>query len=303
MQGRQVKIEPAKRQSDSTSVQECWIEIEGQKMRYVQTGAGPPLLLVHGLLGGLFCWRFNVPAFAKHFTVYAVDLPGSGLSKALPETDCGMQKQAERLLQFIDRLQLENVNVVAVSYGGAVALFLAARDAQEKRSRVRAMVLAAPVNPWSKFSSGRIRFLSTTLGGCLLRLAIPFSRPLHQVALRRMYGDPKRIQQGTAKEYARLITPPGIILSLLNTLRSWRRNVEALRAAIPEIKIPVRLVWGTRDGAVDQRSCAILQQHLKDSSLVELPGVGHLSIEEAPEEFNRMVLEFLLNPERSEGTL
>ena len=297
MQGRQVKIEPAKRQSDSTSVQECWVEIEGQKMRYVQTGAGPPLLLVHGLLGGLFCWRFNVPVLAEHFTVYAVDLPGSGLSRALPETDCSMKKQAERLLQFIDQLQIQDVNVAAVSYGGAVALFLAARDVQQERPRVRAMVLAAPVNPWSKFSSGRIRFLSTTLGGYLLRLAMPFSRPLHQVALRRMYGDPKRIQKGAAKEYARLITPPGIILSLLNTLRSWRRNVEALRAAIPEIKIPVRLVWGTRDGAVDQRSCAILQQQLKNSSVTELPGVGHLSIEEVPEEFNRIVLDFFLHPD------
>ena len=279
--------------TDSMSMQECWLEIEEQKMRYVLAGSGPPLLLIHGLLGGLFCWRFNVPAFAEHFTVYAVDLPGSGLSKALPETDCSMQKQAERLLQFIDRLHLENVNVVAVSYGGAVALFLAARDAQEKTPRVRAMVLAAPVNPWSKFSSRRITFLSTIPGGYLLRLAIPFSRPLHQWALRRMYGNPKRIQSGAAQEYARLITPPGIILSLLNTLRSWWRNIEALRTAIPQVKIPVRLIWGTRDQAVDQRSCAILQQHLKDSSLVELPGVGHLSIEEAPEEFNRMVLEFL----------
>jgi len=276
------------------SIEECWTEIEGQKMHYVRAGSGPPLLLVHGLLGGLFCWRFNVPVLAERFTVYAVDLPGSGLSRASPETDCSMQKQAERLLQFIDQLQIKDVNVAAVSYGGAVALFLAARDAQEVRRRVRAMVLAAPVNPWSQFSGGRIRFLSTTLGGHLLRLAMLFSKPLHQVALRRMYGDPDRIQTGAAEEYARLITPPPIILSLLNTLRSWRRNVEALRTAIPEIKVPVRLVWGTRDGAVDQRSCAILQQYLKDSSVVELPGVGHLSMEEAPEEFNRNVLDFFL---------
>src|SRR5947209_8346284 len=136
------------------STQECWIELDGQRMRYIRAGSGPPLLLVHGLLGGLFCWRFNIPDFAAHYTVYAVDLPGNGLSDAPANTNCGMLRQAKRLSEFLEKLQLQEVNVIGASYGGGVAMLLAAHD----KNRLRSLVLAAPVNPWSDFGKGRIGF-------------------------------------------------------------------------------------------------------------------------------------------------
>ena len=62
--------------------EERWTEIDGLQIHYSQAGQGRPLLLIHGLLGGSFCWRFNIPVLAKQYAVYAVDLPGSGLSDA-----------------------------------------------------------------------------------------------------------------------------------------------------------------------------------------------------------------------------
>ena len=44
--------------------EECWMEIEGARMRYLRAGSGPPLLLVHGLLGYAFSWRYAMPALA-----------------------------------------------------------------------------------------------------------------------------------------------------------------------------------------------------------------------------------------------
>jgi pimeloyl-ACP methyl ester carboxylesterase len=116
------------------------------------------------------------------------------------------------------------VDVVASSWGGAVALFLAARS-----RKVRSLVLAAPVNPWSDFGAERIRFLSSRLGGCLLRMAIPLSSPLHRVALRRMYGDPGRIPDGTLQGYAPMLMRRGRVHNLLNVLRSWESDMRALR--------------------------------------------------------------------------
>jgi len=139
-----------------------WIEINQQKLHYQQAGAGSPVVLVHGLLGGSFCWRFNIPALSGTHSVFAVDLPGFGLADASRETDCGMQAQALRLHGLIEQLQLDSVDVVASSWGGAVALFLAARS-----RKVRSLVLAAPVNPWSDFGMERIRFLAAAwVDGC-----------------------------------------------------------------------------------------------------------------------------------------
>ena len=264
-------------------------------MHYLQSGKGSPLLLIHGLLGGAFCWRFNVPPLAKEYSVYAVDLPGSGLSDAAPQTDCGMEAQATRLLQFIRELELKDVSVIGTSWGGAIALLLAAMDdAAESQSRkIRSLVLCAPVTPWSLWGRKRIEFFKSPLGGCLLRMIWPVSQLLHAIALKRMYGDPARISPGTRKGYASLILRPARARNIVNVLRSWRKDVDLLQGMIVRVKVPTLLAWGTRDGAVDIRSADMLRQVLPNCELALFDGVGHLPFEEIPDEFNERVLKFL----------
>lgn len=261
------------------------------RLRYLRAGAGPPILLLHGLLGGSFCWRFVLPALAQSYTVYAVDFPGLGLSDD-PGMDCSMSAQAERMSALLEKMDLNDLTVVGCSFGGAVAMLLAARDA-EGPGRIRSLVLSAPVNPWSAFGQGRINLLSSFIGGYFLRTVLPISRPCHGIALRRMYGDPRCMPKDALEGYTASVLRPGRAKNILTALRSWGRDVETLRAVIPQIKVPTFLVWGDHDGAVDPRSAAILQQHLPQAELQFIPGAGHLPFEEAPEAFNRAVMEFL----------
>ena len=71
----------------------------------------------------------------------------------------------------------------------------------------------------------------------------------------------------------------------------------ALEKAIPRVKAPTLLIWGTRDGAVDLRSAEPLKQSLRHCRLEIIPGTGHLPFEECPEVFNRLVLDFIERPE------
>ncbi|MBZ5530128.1 MAG: alpha/beta fold hydrolase [Acidobacteriia bacterium] len=258
------------------------------KMHYLKAGSGPPLLLVHGLLGGSFCWRFNLPELAARRTVYAVDMAGLGLSDASRYADCSMAAQAARLGSFIHALRLGPVDVVASSWGGAVALLLAATNAN-----VRSLILAAPVNPWSAFGRERVSSFSGRLAGFLLPRLLPFSRRFQRPYLERLYGDPHRIPSGTIEGYAALITRRGRGHNLLSILRGWQKDVDEVQAAIPRVKAPTRLIWGSQDRAVDPASAEALQRALPGSALAVMPGVGHLPFEESPAEFNRLVLEFL----------
>ena len=149
-----------------------------QQIHYSRAGAGRPLLLLHGLLGGSFCWRRNMEAFSRQHTVFAVDLPGHGENDAPRHLDCSMPAQAAAFSSLVERLKLEEVDVVGCSWGGAIAMFLAAQSA-----KVRSLVLAAPVNPWSTLGLGRIRFLNGRTGEALLRMIWPVSRPLYRTAL------------------------------------------------------------------------------------------------------------------------
>lgn len=263
-------------------------DVKGQELHYLQTGSGSPLVLVHGLFGNHFCWRLNLEAFAARHIVFALDLPGFGESKAPRGLDCGMEAQALRLLSWMEQLGLQSVDLVASSWGGGVALLLAALT-----PKVRSLVLAAPVNPWSEFGRKRVRFFSDRTGAALLRLGLPYSRPLHRIALERLYGDPSRVPPGTLEAYSQLLLQPGRAYQLLSTMRCWERDLQAVSAAIERVHAPTLLIWGSQDGAVDIRSSDILMEKLHGCERAIISGAGHLPFEETPEEFNRLVLGFL----------
>jgi pimeloyl-ACP methyl ester carboxylesterase len=264
------------------------IEINGEQLSYLRRGSGHAVLLLHGLLGGSFGWRFNVSALSQTHTVLSMDLPGFGHNDAPRHADCGMEAQALRLSGMLKKLRLPSVDVIGSSWGGAVAMLLAAQS-----SMVRSMVLAAPVNPWSSLGAGRIRFLNGRLGSTLLRLALPVSRPVHLTALQRMYGDARRIPPGTIQGYSSRLLRRGRVDNILSTLRAWEKDIAALRTAIPQIKARTLLIWGTQDGAVDLRSATPLMQALPQCELALMEGAGHLPFEEMPGEFNRLALAFL----------
>jgi len=269
-------------------IEKLTAEINGERIHYSRLGTGRPLLLLHGLLGGSFCWRRNMEALSQSHTVFALDMPGHGENDALRHVDCSMSAQVARILSLMERLSFEEVDVVGCSWGGAIAMLLAAQSA-----KVRSLVLAAPVNPWSTLGSGRIRFLNGRTGEVLLRIVWPFSRPLYPTALARMYGDPTRLSAETVAGYVSQIMRPGRVSNNLNTLRSWEKDVHALREAIPQIKARSLLIWGTRDSAVDVRSADPLKQALPQCQLKIIQGAGHLPFEETPDEFNRLVLDFI----------
>lgn len=269
---------------------ECWTEIDGARMRYLQAGNGTPVLLVHGLLGGSFCWRRVIPALAEEFAVFAVDLPGTSPGGDAG-IDCSINCQSERLSRFVQQMGWKECSLIGSSFGGAIAMRVAFQE--QRRRSIRSLVLAAPVNPWSSFGQGRIDFLSGWFGRWFLRMALPISRPAHRIALKRMYGDPTRILEGTLEGYRASILHRGRAANILTALRSWRRDVEALREIIPKLDIPTLLVWGTRDKAVDPRSAEKVREQLPEAELKWIEGAGHLSFEELPEEFGELVLRFL----------
>jgi len=276
------------------AVVESDVQLEDCRMRIQKAGGGPPVVLLHGLMGGSFCWRFNLPALARDHTVYAVDLPGvSPASEAAPDADYSVPAQADRVLRLIEHLGLTSVSVIGCSFGGHVALHLALQAGRSGKNPLRAMVLVAPVNPWSRMGRGRIGLINTWPGTALARRLVPRGRALLPLAIRRLYGDRARIAAGTIEGYAPWIVTSKIVPGLLGALRTWERDVELLRGALGEIAIPVMLVWGTADRAVDPRSCAELEKRLPKCECVRLRGVGHMPFEETPEKFNRVVMGFL----------
>ncbi len=259
-------------------------------MRYLQCGEGPPLILIHGLMAFSFSWRFTLPALASHFTCFAVDLLGTGYSDRVAGLACDFASQARRMEQFMDAVGVPSADVMGTSHGGAVAMVLAAQAPQ----RVHRLVLVAPANPWSSIGSLLARIIGSRIGGYLF---CSYANRWDKAALarmQRMFGDPLRMPADSFASYMRAAATPGTLEHVSRMMRTWRSDQAMLKRSLPRIShIPTLLVWGDSDRLVDPRSAEKLKSALTNAKLVMMQGVGHLPYEEAPEDFNRILLDFL----------
>lgn len=281
----------------SAGVSEREVRAGGYRVRYLQAGQGPALVLLHGLLGYSFSWRFNIPELAGAHTVYAPDMVGMGFSDRPGCLDFSLRACANRVLDWIDELGLESLNLLGTSHGGGVACMVAAAAVERGHPRITRLVLVDAINPWSRGGRKRVAVLSTALGAALFRLAFPYSRRHHGFFLRRMYGDPSKVTQATLNGYAAGLAQPRTADYGLGVVSTWRRDLQVLKDTYEKLRgIPTQLIWGDRDPAVPVKSARALQQALPGSELVVMPGIGHLPYEEAPDEFNRTLLAFLRRP-------
>ncbi len=272
-----------------TGIAEAVVTVAGHRVRYLRSGAGPPVVLVHGLVAHSFSWRSTIPALAQDFTVYAPDLLGTGYSERVPGLDCSMGAAAARLIEYVDALALREFDLAGTSHGGGLATIMAA----SLGTRIRKLVLVAAVNPWSHIGWKRTAVLSTAAGGWLFRKSFLRLPALNEWVLRRLFADTSRIAPGTLEGYLEPLKAPGSADYLLGVVRCWHRDVPALAAYYGKISVPTLLVWGDCDAAVDPKSAYEVQRAIQGSELVMMNGVGHVPYEESPEDFNRVLLNFL----------
>jgi pimeloyl-ACP methyl ester carboxylesterase len=110
----------------------------------------------------------------------------------------------------------------------------------------------------------------------------------------RMYGDPTKITAETLEGYSRMMDLPGSIEYALAIVRSWNQDMRELKSRIPVLAdMPALLLWGSLDRAVAPAGAHELAAKLNHAQLIVMNGIGHMPYEEAPEQFNRLVLDFL----------
>lgn len=273
------------------SIQDHWITLDGGRMRYLRDGVGPPLVLVHGLLGYSFSWRYAIPFLASQATVHAVDMLGVGFSDRPPGLDPTLRASANRLLRFLDAVGIASCDLLGTSHGGAISMMAAALEPE----RIRRLILVAPVNPWSQQGKPLAAILGNPfVSPFVLRVAPLVRLTLQSYLLSRLYGDPSRIRPGTLEGYSGPFERPGAFRHELGILRTWARDLADLESVMPKLaEIPAFLIWGDRDNAVAPTSMNPLSRQFKRCRTRLLTGVGHLPYEEVPDEFNRIVAEFL----------
>jgi pimeloyl-ACP methyl ester carboxylesterase len=261
----------------------------------LKAGSGPALVLLHGLLGYSFSWRFTLPALAPYAMVYAPDMLGAGFSERPRGIDHSMHATALRVLRFIENLGLESFDLLGTSRGGAVAMAVAAECVKsESRPRLNRLVLVCPVNPYSSHGKRLAPFFGTRFGAAGFRWVtdrMPFLFPFWHG---RLYADRSRILPGSLDGYKAPLAIPGLFEHGLSIVRTWTADLRELEELLPSLApIPTLLMWGSKDPAVYVSSMEPLARHFAQVQKVVFPNIGHLPYEECPEEFNQALIRFM----------
>jgi len=246
-------------------VEQRRIEVGGAQVAYAVSGAGPPVVLVHGLGGSGRWWRRNVPALARSFQVYVVDLVGFGRSRnggpfALATAEATM-------LAWLDALRIERTAFIGHSLGGRIVAEVAAMAP----GRVSRLVLVSPA-------------------------IFPDRRRLATSAV-----DLARSWRHTGPDFLPVMAFDTLRANPIAYLRAAHELLTTdAESQLGRIVAPTLLVWGERDLVVPPVIGARLNRMLATAEFVVLPDTGHSLMWDRADAFNRLALEFLLR-EASDG--
>jgi haloalkane dehalogenase len=274
-----------------------WLRLPGgESVHYLDEGPADggsgTIVFVHGTPTWSFDWRRLVSAFSKTHRCLAIDHLGFGLSERPWGVAYTPEGHAERFRAWMEALDLTDVTLVVHDFGGPIALPMAL----EQPGRVSRLVV---FNSWMWSFEGDphiekgARLLTSGLGRWMYRSLNASLRIITPSA----YADKKKL---TKPVHAQLLAPftgidsrERVLWTLARSLLGsspfyadlWER-----RAALAGL--PALIIWGTKDPAFPHRYLARWREALPRAGVLELP-VGHWPHEEAPEEVERALRDFL----------
>jgi pimeloyl-ACP methyl ester carboxylesterase len=268
-------------------------DVDGTRINYAEMGpteeeTGPPIVFVHGLGGCWQNWLENVPDFARHHRVVALDLPGFGHSP-LPSWDVSIEGFGRILLSFCRRLGLEGGVVVGNSMGGFIAAEAVIQSA-EAFDRL-ALVSAAGISH-AAMSSGpattAVR-MTTLMTPAILRMRGPAlrRRRLRLAFFGGVFHNPLELRTELLWEFASGAGTEGLVPAALGLMGyDFLDRLES-------VELPALIVWGRNDRIVPPADSGGYGSRLRNSKTVIYDRTGHCPMAERPVRFNRELEAFI----------
>ena len=254
------------------------VVVFGQKVRYVEAGSGPTVILLHGLGGSSDSWTFNLGPLAEQFHVVVPDQIGFGKSDK-PVINYRVRTYVDFLDEFCRQLKIERATLVGHSMGGwiAAAFTIAFPEKIERLVMVDAAGYAPPAN----FDYKSLYGLNPSTREGMKQLAT-------RVFFNKAFTTDAMIDQLLAQ---RMSAGDGYTINSL--IESVGRREDFLDGQLNKIKVPTLIVWGQQDGLVLVTEGVRLKNDIPHARYAVFDGCGHFPQVEKAGEFNALVLGFL----------
>jgi 2-hydroxy-6-oxonona-2,4-dienedioate hydrolase len=275
----------------------------GVRTHYTEAGDGPPVILVHG--GGVggsgeLAWEAVLPRLATRFRALAIDLLWSGRTDK-PALPYSLRTQADHLAGFIDALGLEQVSLIGQSIGA----YIAARYTCDYPRRVRRLTLVG---------SNTVGLMMGAEVGAHAWTEEALKAPVNEEAsvraqLSTLLHDKTMITDERVAAYVALRRLPGVAeakASMAPFVRAlvtrdpdvWQEA--SLLYRLPEITVPICMIWGKDDEFASVTIGHQLREMLPKAEYHELDHAGHHVFHDRPDQFCTIVANFLTSEPPSE---
>jgi pimeloyl-ACP methyl ester carboxylesterase len=261
---------------------------DGTRMRYVRTGEGPDLVLTHTVRTQLDIFQFVIPLLSRHFTVYALDLPGFGWSDLLPERPKDEPTLRGQLKEFLQVLGLRRPILAGESIGATLSLSLAAElgDGVDRVVAFNTYDYLPGLERANLLASVIVKSVRAPLIGPVF--AATENRSITRGILRGGFADPRRLPDDLIDEISRVGMRRDYGKGMRRLLKALPSFVAA-RSRYGAIKAPVTLVWGERDWS-SREDRAGVERSVPAPKVIALANTGHFSALERPQDWASIIV-------------
>jgi pimeloyl-ACP methyl ester carboxylesterase len=301
-----VKNDQQKIYSKSKYGVDKFVVVEGYNIHYVEMGEGTPILLIPGAFSTYRHWNRMIPHLSKHYKVFCIDYLGAGDSdKPKSRFRYTIEEQADLIVKMMETLHIRQMDIVGVSYGGAIALNLAARYPERVGKIVSIEGNGINGNKHQKISYGPM--------GDLLRFPVVGELPIgvirsgltdRFVAKSVMGKAWKDLNEVELKEVMEIISQSNRTASRV----SWYHISRTLKTSMDfteeakTVSTPILYFYGENSNyhEMAKSNSIFLKTHLTDVEVVSFDdGIHDLQLQK-PEEIANFILKFLAGSEANE---
>lgn len=257
---------------------------------YVERGSGPVALFVHGVLLNGHLWRHQLAELSDVRRCIAVDLMAHGETRIAPDQDVSVTANADMLAQFLDALDIDQVDLVGNDSGGGVCQIFAARYPQRLRSLTLTNCDAHDNWPPEAFKPFLAMSAAGGLRGALEAMLADKSVFRAPEALGPAYEDPQSLSDASIETYLRpFLRDEQRTRDLQRFLAAFdHRHTLAAETGLKALRAPTLIAWGTDDIYFDTRWARWLADTIPGTkALVEFEGARIFFPEERWQDFNR----------------
>jgi len=277
---------------DLPTYDDRYVEVGGKRIRYWMQGEGPAVVLLHGLSNSVEFWQYNIASLATRRRVYALDLLGFGKSDKEIGT-FSLSYSGSFMAQFMDALGIERATLVGNSLGGAIS----AQTAVQYPERVERLILVDPAGFGRELSPFLRVWAIPMAGSVVFRLYQRLFPRLKKWVFYKSRSIDDRWLAGATE----VLRSPGVRENAIKVVRtgvSLRRGQREelfgdLHGLLAETSVPTLIIWGRNDFVVPLAHAYVAQKLIPNSEVRIIERCGHIPQVERPEEFNRLVLDFL----------